>query len=137
MECLGELKWCCAPSTTDPRDESLIELYKRFRRSEPPTTRRTLLDGLFFNPQRYNLAKVGRHKINKKLGFDPSNDSSTLTTDDIVATMLHPSFLHDGEEGYVTDDIDHRQPPHPYGGRTYPEPVPHRPVAHGRGPASA
>ena len=48
------------------------ELYKRFRPGEPPTidSARTLLDGLFFNPQRYDLAKVGRYKANKKLGFD-------------------------------------------------------------------
>jgi DNA-directed RNA polymerase subunit beta len=95
------------PATT--RDESLIELYKRFRPGEPPTidSARTLLDGLFFNPQRYNLAKVGRYKINKKLGFDPENDSSTLTQEDIVETMRYVVALHDGEEGYVTDDIDH------------------------------
>ena len=95
------------PATT--RDESLIELYKRFRPGEPPTidSARTLLDGLFFNPQRYNLAKVGRYKINKKLGFDPENDSSTLTQEDIVSTMRYVVALHNGEEGYVTDDIDH------------------------------
>ena len=95
------------PATT--RDESLIELYKRFRPGEPPTidSARTLLDGLFFNPQRYNLAKVGRYKINKKLGFDPDNDSSTLTQEDIVETMRYVVALHDGEEGYATDDIDH------------------------------
>ena len=95
------------PATT--RDESLIELYKRFRPGEPPTidNARTLLDGLFFNPQRYNLAKVGRYKINKKLGFDPDNDSSTLTQEDIVETMRYIIALHNGEEGVATDDIDH------------------------------
>ncbi|MCI1479473.1 MAG: DNA-directed RNA polymerase subunit beta [Eggerthellaceae bacterium] len=112
VECLGESEMVLRTLDRDPattRDESLIELYKRFRPGEPPTidSARTLLDGLFFNPQRYNLAKVGRYKINKKLGFDPSNDSSTLTTDDIVATMRYIVALHDGEEGYVTDDIDH------------------------------
>ncbi|MGI6046200.1 MAG: DNA-directed RNA polymerase subunit beta [Eggerthellaceae bacterium] len=95
------------PATT--REESLIELYKRFRPGEPPTldSARTLLDGLFFNPQRYNLAKVGRYKINKKLGFDPSNDSSTLTQEDIVKTMRYLVDLHEGVEGVTTDDIDH------------------------------
>ncbi|WP_305299731.1 DNA-directed RNA polymerase subunit beta [Parvibacter caecicola] len=96
------------PATT--KEESLIELYKRFRPGEPPTidSARTLLDGLFFNPQRYDLAKVGRYKIDKKLGFDPEeNDSSTLTDDDIVATMRYIIALHEGEEGYATDDIDH------------------------------
>ena len=96
------------PATT--KEESLIELYKRFRPGEPPTidSARTLLEGLFFNPQRYDLAKVGRYKMDKKLGFDPeTHDSSTLTDDDIVATMRYIIALHEGEEGYTTDDIDH------------------------------
>ena len=95
------------PATT--KEESLIELYRRFRPGEPPTidSARTLLDGLFFNPQRYGLAKVGRYKINKKLGFDPENDNPTLTQEDIIETMRYIVALHDGEEGYHTDDIDH------------------------------
>ena len=95
------------PATT--KDEALIELYKRFRPGEPPTidSARTLLDGLFFNPQRYDLAKVGRYKANKKLGFDADKDDSTLTIDDIVATMRYIVALHEGEEGYKVDDIDH------------------------------
>ena len=95
--------------TATSRDEALIELYKRFRPGEPPTidSARTLLDGLFFNPQRYDLAKVGRYKINKKLGNDPSEDSSTLTSDDILKTMRYITALNNGEEGVSTDDIDH------------------------------
>ncbi|MEC4273021.1 DNA-directed RNA polymerase subunit beta [Adlercreutzia sp. R25] len=96
------------PATT--KEESLIELYKRFRPGEPPTidSARTLLDGLFFNPQRYDLAKVGRYKMDKKLGFTPEeNDSSTLTDEDIVRTMRYIIGLHNGDEGFATDDIDH------------------------------
>ena len=95
------------PATT--REESLIELYKRFRPGEPPTldSARTLLDGLFFNPQRYDLAAVGRYKINKKLGLDPENDSSTLTQEDIIDTMKYILALHEGQEGFSVDDIDH------------------------------
>jgi DNA-directed RNA polymerase subunit beta len=95
------------PATT--KEESLIELYKRFRPGEPPTidSARTLLDGLFFNPQRYDLAKVGRYKINKKLGFDPENAHPTLTEEDVIRTMQYIVALHEGEEGYLTDDIDH------------------------------
>ena len=87
------------PATT--KEESLIELYKRFRPGEPPTidSARTLLEGLFFNPQRYDLAKVGRYKINKKLGFDPDYEASTLTDEDIVKTMQYIVALHAGEEG--------------------------------------
>ena len=95
------------PATT--KEESLIELYKRFRPGEPPTidSARTLLEGLFFNPQRYDLAKVGRYKINKKLGFDPDNESFTLTEEDITRTMQYIVALHNGQEGFSTDDIDH------------------------------
>jgi len=112
VELLGDSEMVLRTLDRDPattRDESLIELYKRFRPGEPPTidSARTLLDGLFFNQQRYNLARVGRYKINKKLGFDSENDSSTLTKEDILASMRYIVALHDGEEGYVTDDIDH------------------------------
>ena len=96
------------PATT--KEESLIELYKRFRPGEPPTidSARTLLDGLFFNPQRYDLAKVGRYKINKKLGFDQEESAcSTLTEQDITETMRYIIALHAGEEGVKVDDIDH------------------------------
>ena len=59
---------------TETREEALIEIYKRLRPGEPPTVEsaRALLDGLFFNPQRYDLAKVGRYKVNKKLGLEPA-----------------------------------------------------------------
>ncbi len=96
------------PATT--KEESLIELYKRFRPGEPPTidSARTLLEGLFFNPQRYDLAKVGRYKMNKKLGYEPDeNDSSTLTDEDIVRTMRYIIGLHNGDAGFAIDDIDH------------------------------
>ena len=112
IELLGDSEMVIRTLDRDPattKEESLIELYRRFRPGEPPTidSARTLLDGLFFNPQRYGLAKVGRYKINKKLGFDPENDNPTLTQKDIIETMRYIVALHDGEEGYHTDDIDH------------------------------
>ncbi|MDD5805800.1 MAG: DNA-directed RNA polymerase subunit beta [Eggerthellales bacterium] len=95
--------------TATTKEEALIELYRRYRPGEPPTidSARTLIDGLFFNPQRYGLAKVGRYKANKKLGFDPEFDSATLTNEDIIATMRYIVALHEGVEGYFVDDIDH------------------------------
>ena len=96
------------PATT--KEESLIELYKRFRPGEPPTidSARTLLEGLFFNPQRYDLAKVGRYKINKKLGFDQEESTcSTLTEEDITKTMQYIIGLHANADGVKVDDIDH------------------------------
>ncbi len=112
IEILGDSEMVLRTLDRDPattKEEALIELYKRFRPGEPPTidSARTLLDGLFFNPQRYDLAKVGRYKANKKLGFDAEKDDSTLTIEDIVATMRYIVALHAGEEGYQVDDIDH------------------------------
>ncbi len=112
LDILGESEMVVRTLDRDPattKEEALIELYRRFRPGEPPTidSARTLLDGLFFNPQRYDLAKVGRYKINKKLGFDPENDASTLTQEDIIETMRYIVALHDGAEGVATDDIDH------------------------------
>jgi DNA-directed RNA polymerase subunit beta len=96
------------------REEALIELYKRLRPGEPPTvdSARTLLESLFFNPQRYDLAKVGRYKINKKLGSDAEGEQFTLTNDDIVRTMRYIVDLHVANETHTptdkqTDDIDH------------------------------
>ncbi len=96
------------PATT--KEESLIELYKRYRPGEPPTidSARSLVDGLFFNKRRYDLAKVGRYKINKKLGFDQEeNTSSVLTHDDILTSMRYIIGLHANAEGFKVDDIDH------------------------------
>ena len=112
IDILGESEMVIRTLDRDPattKEESLIELYRRFRPGEPPTidSARTLLDGLFFNPQRYDLAKVGRYKINKKLGFDSENNNSTLTQEDIIETMRYIVALHDGAEGVTTDDIDH------------------------------
>lgn len=112
IELLGDSEMVIRTLDRDPattKEESLIELYRRFRPGEPPTidSARTLLDGLFFNPQRCGLRRLGRYKINKKLGFDPENDNPTLTQEDIIETMRYIVALHDGEEGYHTDDIDH------------------------------
>ncbi|MBQ9690666.1 MAG: DNA-directed RNA polymerase subunit beta [Eggerthellaceae bacterium] len=98
------------PATT--KEEAMIELYKRYRPGEPPTleTASKLLDGLFFSPERYDLAKVGRYKANKKLGFSEDAEHAqvhTLTVEDIVATMQYVVALHNGEDGYTIDDIDH------------------------------
>jgi DNA-directed RNA polymerase subunit beta len=71
---------------TDTREEALVELYKRLRPGEPPNidSASTLLEGLFFNHQRYDLARVGRYKINKKLNltYQPSRGSYQLVSAD-------------------------------------------------------
>jgi len=103
-------------------DEALLDIYRKLRPGEPPTREaaQTLLDNLYFNPKRYDLAKVGRYKINKKLGLELPLESGTLTTDDIVATIRFLVGLHAGsatmpgtKSGEAiavrveVDDIDH------------------------------
>ncbi|MEW9556569.1 DNA-directed RNA polymerase subunit beta, partial [Nonomuraea sp. NPDC050783] len=80
---------------------------------EPPTkeSAQTLLENLYFNPKRYDLAKVGRYKVNKKLGVDADINVGVLTEDDIVAMIEYLVRLHAGEESeelpLEVDDIDH------------------------------
>ena len=103
---------------TSSQDEALLDIYRKLRPGEPPTKEAALnlLENLYFNKKRYDLAKVGRHKINKKLGLDLELSQSVLTIDDIVATIKYLVKLHAGEtvmdtpRGQVrveTDDIDH------------------------------
>src|SRR5690348_4827431 len=103
-------------------DEALLDIYRKLRPGEPPTREaaQTLLDNLYFNPKRYDLAKVGRYKINKKLGLELPLEAGTLTIDDIVATIRFLVTLHAGgtdmpgtkggepvEVRVEVDDIDH------------------------------
>ncbi len=94
---------------TSTQDEALLDIYRKLRPGEPPTreSAQTLLDNLYFNPKRYDLAKVGRYKANKKLGLELPLSQGVLTGDDIVATIEYVVKLHAGEPGYETDDIDH------------------------------
>jgi DNA-directed RNA polymerase subunit beta len=90
-------------------DEALLDIYRKLRPGEPPTreSAQALLENLFFNPKRYDLAKVGRYKVNRKLGLDSPIAQGTLTESDIVATIEYLIRLHAGEDGYELDDIDH------------------------------
>jgi len=95
---------------TKTEEDALVEIYRRLRPGEPPSAEsgRQLLHGLFFQPKRYDLAKVGRYKINKKLGLDPEQHTAlTLTTDDVVATVDYLVRLHEGDPSTSTDDQDH------------------------------
>ncbi len=91
------------------QDEALLDIYRKLRPGEPPTreSAQTLLDNLFFNQKRYDLAKVGRYKVNKKLQLDLPITQGVLTEDDIVSTIEYVVKLHAGDEAYDTDDIDH------------------------------
>ncbi|MBE3014405.1 DNA-directed RNA polymerase subunit beta, partial [Microbispora sp. NEAU-D428] len=102
---------------TSGQDDALLDIYRKLRPGEPPTkeSAQALLENLYFNPKRYDLAKVGRYKINKKLGVQADITQGTLTDEDIVSTIEYLVRLHAGEEtmgpeGSVvveTDDIDH------------------------------
>ncbi|MDA8212939.1 MAG: DNA-directed RNA polymerase subunit beta [Clostridia bacterium] len=92
---------------TDSEEEALVEIYKRLRPGEPPTVEsaRSLLETLFFDPKRYDLASVGRYKLNKKLKVGIPGEVRNLTKEDILASMKHLLKLMDGEGR--ADDIDH------------------------------
>jgi len=116
-----------AKDNTETVDEAFIDIYRKLRPGEPPTpeSARALLENLFFNPKRYDLAKVGRHKVSKKLAreydrvglkrFDleiPSSDVDAggdfiLSRADILAAVSYLVKLHAREQGYHEDDIDH------------------------------
>ncbi|NBX93821.1 MAG: DNA-directed RNA polymerase subunit beta, partial [Proteobacteria bacterium] len=89
------------------RDEAIIEIYRRLRPGDPPTleSARTLFDGLFFDPTKYDLSRVGRLKINHKFGFKTSIETTTLTKEDIMATVKYLIDLKNGKG--TIDDIDH------------------------------
>jgi DNA-directed RNA polymerase subunit beta len=95
-------------------DEALLDLYRKLRPGEPPTREaaQQMLENYYFNPKRYDLAKVGRYKINKKLGLSLPFDTQVLTIEDIVSAIRYLVSLHEGrteigETIVETDDIDH------------------------------
>jgi len=91
----------------DNRDQALIEVYKKLRPGDPTSVEggRQILESRFFDDKRYNLGKVGRYKINKKLVLSVPEDIRVLTRDDIVASIDYLINLH-YDEGQI-DDIDH------------------------------
>ena len=91
----------------ESHDQALIEIYKKIRPGEPPTleSARNLIDSLFFNSKRYDLGKVGRYKLNKKLILDTPEDQYTLDMRDIIEIINYLVGLHYGVGD--TDDIDH------------------------------
>ena len=102
----------------ESQDDALLDIYRKLRPGEPPTLEnaRNLIENFYFNPKRYDTAKVGRYKINRKLGLEMPLEQTTLTLEDIVSTIEYLVRLHAGDttmetpRGEVvveTDDIDH------------------------------
>ncbi|HET6964934.1 MAG TPA: DNA-directed RNA polymerase subunit beta [Acidimicrobiales bacterium] len=105
------------------REEALLEIYKRARPGEPPSVEsaRAYFENAFFNPKRYDLTKVGRHKLNKKLGPEiekiasildvdlerPESDQGVLSPSEMLAASSYLLHLANGESGYRLDDQDH------------------------------
>ncbi|NBU31763.1 MAG: DNA-directed RNA polymerase subunit beta [Actinobacteria bacterium] len=104
--------------TTTTQDEALLDIYRKLRPGEPPTVEasRSLLNNFYFNPKRYDLAKVGRYKVNKKLGLTTDPTKTVLEVSDILATIEYLVRLHATETEFQStrgttrvevDDIDH------------------------------
>ena len=98
---------CLKKDPTKNEEEALKDIYRRLRPGDPPTAAnaRALIKRLFFDPKRYDLGRVGRYKMNQKLGFEDEFDTRILTKEDLVAATKYLLKLKLGD-GSV-DDIDH------------------------------
>jgi DNA-directed RNA polymerase subunit beta len=87
--------------------EALLDIYRKLRPSDPPNIEnaRKLVHNLFFNSARYDLGRVGRHKLNKRLRLDVPETERALTKEDLVEIVRHTIMVNNGND--TTDDIDH------------------------------
>jgi len=93
--------------TVQSQKDAIEAIYRQLRSGDPPDldTARALIDRLFFNPKRYDLGRVGRYRLNRKLGLDIPEDVTVLTTEDLVMIIKYLLDLRAGTK--TTDDIDH------------------------------
>jgi len=113
----ASMKDTLAKDNVTTQDEALLDIYRKMRPGEPPTKEaaQNLIENLYFNAKRYDLAKVGRFKLNKKLGIELDLGKNLLAIDDIVGTIRYLVALHKGEAlidlgkqvRVEIDDIDH------------------------------
>ncbi|NBS84039.1 MAG: DNA-directed RNA polymerase subunit beta, partial [Verrucomicrobia bacterium] len=98
---------CLKKDPTKDTESALKEIYRRLRPGDPPTVTnaKALLKRLFFDPKRYDIGRVGRHKLNQKLGLQTDLETRILTKEDVVAATSYLINLRLGEG--TTDDIDH------------------------------
>ena len=97
---------------TDSYETALKDFYRKIRPGEPATiaNARAAIMRLYFDPRRYNLGKVGRYKLNTKLGFEINEEALhqvTLRREDVIAALKYLISLKNGDEGVFIDDIDH------------------------------
>ncbi|NIW00231.1 DNA-directed RNA polymerase subunit beta, partial [Candidatus Saccharibacteria bacterium] len=92
---------------TKSEKEALLEFYKKLRPGDPPTMENAtnFISGLLFSPRRYDLGKVGRYKLNRRLGFDLGTTERVLTKQDLVAVIRRLIDINNGK--IDPDDIDH------------------------------
>ncbi|MEW6305138.1 MAG: DNA-directed RNA polymerase subunit beta [Verrucomicrobiota bacterium] len=98
---------CLKKDPTKNEEEALKDIYRRLRPGDPPTAAnaKALIKRLFFDAKRYDLGRVGRYKINQKLGLKSNDDTRTLTREDLVEATKYLLRLKKGEGSL--DDIDH------------------------------
>lgn len=101
-----------AKDTSDSYESALKDFYRKIRPGEPATlsNARSAMMRLFFDPKRYNLGRVGRYKLNSKLGFEVTDEELqkvTLCKEDVIAAVKYLVRLKRGDEGFMVDDIDH------------------------------
>jgi DNA-directed RNA polymerase subunit beta len=103
----GIIVKCLKKDPARDEEEALKDIYRRLRPGDPPTAAnaRALIKRLFFDAKRYDLGRVGRYKINQKLGLSADNESRILTKEDLVAATKYLLRLKKGEGSL--DDIDH------------------------------
>jgi DNA-directed RNA polymerase subunit beta len=101
------LKRTLDKDATETIEEALIEVYKKLRPGDPPSVAggRSLLESRFFDEKRYDIGRVGRYKLNKKLGLSSPDTLRVLTNEDIITAIDYLINLH-YDDGQV-DDIDH------------------------------
>src|SRR5208283_692804 len=118
-----EAQWERERELIPTRDEALLEIYKRARPGEPLSldAARVYFENAFFNPRRYDLTRVGRYKLNRKLGPEierisqlldiplerPDEHSGVLSPSEVLAASTYMLHLANGEAGYRLDDQDH------------------------------
>ncbi|HEQ60229.1 MAG TPA: DNA-directed RNA polymerase subunit beta, partial [Firmicutes bacterium] len=96
-----------AKDTTHSTEEALVEIYQLLRPGEPPALKnaQALVENLFFRSRRYDLSRVGRYRMNKKLGLSVPQEEVTLNPDDLVGLVRYIVKLAEGRG--IADDIDH------------------------------
>jgi DNA-directed RNA polymerase subunit beta len=101
-----------AKDPTDSYESALKDFYRKIRPGEPATlsNARSAIMRLFFDPKRYNLGRVGRYKLNSKLGLEVNDEvlqTVTLTKEDVIGALKYLISLKNAHEDASTDDIDH------------------------------